>query len=89
MSFMLIIRASLLSSYLKDVAEPHYEPKDSQFAKNFSTSLNLRFHLVLWCFLSSLRFGAFTVKFLLNCITAQKMASVQNTVTVILLVRIM
>ena len=26
----------------KNVAEPHYEPKHSQFAKNFYTFLNLR-----------------------------------------------
>ena len=30
---MLIIRASLLSSYAKNVAKPHYEPKDAQFPK--------------------------------------------------------
>ena len=30
---MLIIRASLLSSYGKNVAKPHYKPKDAQFAK--------------------------------------------------------
>ena len=31
---MLIIRASLLSSHDKIVAQPHYDPKDGQFAKN-------------------------------------------------------
>ena len=30
---MLIIRATLLSSYSKNVAKPRYEPKDEQFVK--------------------------------------------------------
>ena len=77
---MLIIRASLLSSYGKNVAKPHYEPKDAQFAKNFYTSLNLRVDLVFWCFPSQSHFGAFTVKFSLNLITGQKIANLQNTV---------
>ena len=47
---MLIIRASLLSSYGKNVAKPHYQPKDAQFAENFYTSLSLGFDLAFWCF---------------------------------------
>ena len=49
---MLIIRATLLSSYSKNVAKPRYEPKDEQFAKHFYTFLNVRFDLVFLCFRS-------------------------------------
>ena len=78
---MLIIRASLLSSYGKNVAKPLYERKDALFGKTFYTSLNLRVDLVFWCFPSYSHFGAFTVKFSLNLFTAQKIANLQTTVS--------
>ena len=83
---MLIIRASLLSSYGKNVAQPYYDPKDGQFAKNFYTFLNLRFDLDFWCFPSYSYFGAFAVKCSLNPITAQKMGNFQNTVTHLIII---
>ena len=54
--------------------------KDGRFAKFCHTPLNHRFHLVIWCLSSERHFGAVTVKFSLNCITAQKMNNLQNTV---------
>ena len=77
---MLIIRASLLSSYGKNVAKLHYEPKYPQFAKIFYTSLNVRVDLVFQCFSSQSHFRAVTVKILLNPITAHKTANLQNNV---------
>ena len=75
---MLIIRASLLSSYGKNVAKPRYQPKYSQFARKVYTSLNFRFDLPFWSFSSQSHFGAFTVKFLLNAITTHKMSNLQK-----------
>ena len=34
--FLLIITVSLLSSHGKNVAKPHYQPKDAQFVLKFS-----------------------------------------------------
>ena len=76
---ILIIRASLLSSYGINVAKPHYEQKDSRYPKFFHTPLNYPFHLVIWCLLSEWHFGAVSVKLTLNPITAQKKANLQNT----------
>ena len=78
--FLLIIRASIWSPYGKNVAEPRYDKKDDQFPKYCHTPLNLRFHLVIWCLSSERHFGAVSVKFSLNRITAQKMTNLQNTV---------
>ena len=50
---MLIIRASVLNSYGKNVAKPRYDQKDDQFAKYCHTPLNLRIHLVFGCLSSS------------------------------------
>ena len=76
---MLIIRASVLSSYGKNVAKPRYDQKDDQFAKYCHTPLNLRIHLVFWCLSSSGHFGTLTLKSLLNPITNETMTNLQNT----------
>ena len=78
--FLLIIRASIWSPYGKNLAEPRYDQKDDHFAKFCHTPLNHRFHLVIWCLSSERHFGAVSVKFSLNRITAQKMTNLQNTV---------
>ena len=72
---MLFFRASLLSSFGKNTNQ-----KSRNLRKTFYTSLNLRFHLVFWCFPSQSHFGAFTVKLSLKAITAHKKAIFQNTV---------
>ena len=75
---MNFITTTFWNSYFKILAEPHYEGNDDQFAKY--TTLNLRFDHAFLCFLSLSAFGAFTVKFSLNRITAQKMAGLQKIV---------
>ena len=83
---MLFILASLLSFYSKNVAEPRYDEKDDQFADASHASqshashtpLNLRIHLVFWCFLLNRHFGTLTC---LNPITNQTMTNLQNIVT--------
>ena len=77
---MLFITASLLSFYSKNVAEPHYDEKDDQFAKYCHTPLNLRIHLVFWWLSSNWHLGTLTLKFLLNPITKETMTNLQNTV---------
>ena len=72
------ITTTFWNSYFKILVEPHYEGNDDLFAKY--TSLNLRFDHAFLCFPSLSAFGAFTVKFSLNLITAQKMASLQKIV---------
>ena len=64
--FLLIIRASIRRPYGKNLADPRYDQKDDQFAKYCHTPLNLRFHLVFWCFSSNRHFRTLTLKFLLN-----------------------
>ena len=59
---------------------PITNQKSRNLRKKFYTSLNLRFHLVFWCFLSQSHFGVFTVKLSLKPITAHKKASLQDAV---------
>ena len=77
---MLIIRASLLILYGKNVAKPRYDQKDDQFAKYFHTPLSLRIDLVFCCLSSNRHFKTLTLKFLLNPITKETMTNLQNTV---------
>ena len=77
---MLFIRASLLNSYGENIAKPRYDQKDDKFAKYCPTPLNLRIHLVFWCFSSNRHFGTLTLKFLFNPITNETMTNLQNTV---------
>ena len=78
--FLLIIRASIWSPYGKNVAEPRQDQKDDQCAKYCHTPLNLRIHLVFWCFSSKGHFGTLTLQFLLNPITNETMTNLQNTI---------
>ena len=77
---MFFIRASLLNSYGENIAKPRYDQKDDKFAKYCHTPLNLRIHLVFWCFASNRHFGTLTLKFLLNPITKETMTNLQKTV---------
>ena len=77
---MLFIRASLLSSYGKNIAKPRYDQKKEQFAMYCHTSLNIRIHLVFWWISSKQHFATLTLKFLLNPITKETMTNLQNTV---------
>ena len=52
--FLLIIRASILRPYGKNLADPRYHQKDDQFAK-YSHTL-LRIHRVIWCLLANRHF---------------------------------
>ena len=54
------------SVILDHLAEPHYQPNESQFAKYCQTPQNDRFQLAFWCFSSKRHFRALTVKFELN-----------------------
>ena len=71
---MLIIRATLLSSYSKNVAKLRYEPKDEQFVIHC-------FPVVYIGVSCKKHFGVLTLKFVLNQITTHKMASFQTIVT--------
>ena len=73
---LLIIRASIWMPQGKNLADPCQDQKDDQFAKY--RSLNLRFDLAFWSFPSQSAFAAFSVKFSLNPISAQKMAGFQK-----------
>ena len=77
---MLFIRASLLSSYGKNIAKPRYDQKKEQFAMYCHTSLNIRIHLDFWWISSKQHFATLTLKFLLNPITKETMTNLQNTV---------
>ena len=79
--FSLVMRASIWSTYGKNLANPRYDQEDDKFAKYSHTPLNVRFHLVFWCLLSNPHFGRFTLKFLLNPITKEAMTNLQNTIT--------
>ena len=76
---LLIIRALTWIPYNKNLAEPHYDQKDDQFAKYWHTHLNIRFHLVFSCPSLNPHFGTLTLKFLLNPITKETMTNLQNT----------
>ena len=77
---MLFIRASLLSSYGKNIAKPRYDQKKDQFAKYCHTPLNIRIHLVFWWISSKRHFATLSLKFLLNPISKETMSNLQNTV---------
>ena len=51
------------------------------FAKYCHTPMKNRSQVILWCLTSERLFGAITVKFLLNAISTQNMANLQNVVT--------
>ena len=80
MFFFLIIRASIWSSYGKNLAETRSDQKDDQCAKYCHTPLNFCIHLVFWCLSSKGRFGTLTLKFLFNPMTKETMTNLQNTV---------
>ena len=75
---MLIIRASLLILYGKNVAKPRYDQKDDQFAKYFHTPLSLRIDLVFCCLSSNRHFKTLTLKFLLKLIIKETMTNLQT-----------
>ena len=77
---MLFIRASLLSSYDKNIAKPGNDQKKDQFAKYCYTPLNIRIHVVFWWISSKRHFATLSLKFLLNPITKETMSNLQNTV---------
>ena len=77
---MLFIRASLLSSYGKNIAKPRYDQKKEQCAKYCHAPLNIRIHLVFWWISPKRHFATLTLKFLLNPITKETMTNLQNTV---------
>ena len=77
---MLFIRASLLSSYGKNIAKPRYDQKKDQCAKYCHAPLNIRIHLVFWWISPKRHFATLTLKFLLNPITKETMTNLQNTV---------
>ena len=77
---VLIIRTTLWSSYREIVTYTHYDAKDDQFAKFCHTAINHRLHLVIWCLSCERHFGAISVKFSQNCITAWKMTKLQKTI---------
>ena len=74
------------SSYRVIVTKPHYDAKDGRFEEFCHTSLNYRFHLVILHFSLKRPFGAVSVKFSLNRITAQTMTNLQNTVKRLLMI---
>ena len=77
---MVIIRTTLWSSYREIVTYTNYDAKDGQFTKFCHTAINHRLHLVIWCLSCERHFGAISVKFSQNCITAKKMTNLQNTI---------
>jgi len=77
---LFIIRASILSTYGKNLPEPRYDQKYDQFEKYCHTPLNLRFHLVFLFLSSNGHFGTLTLKFFLKPITNKAMTNLQNTV---------
>ena len=77
---MLIIRASFLNSYGKNIAKPRYDQKKDQCAKYCHAPLNIRIHLVFWWISPKRHFATLTLKFLLNPITKETMTNLQNTV---------
>ena len=83
----LIIRATFWSSYREICPELHCDPKYGQFAKHSDRPFIYRFLLVYLCVSCKQHFGVFTLKCLLNQIMTHKMASLENIVARLRIIR--